>query len=151
MYKILYITLVIITISFSCKSISFAQEKKINQTTPFPKKEKQITPAPSQLSPNAIQLTAEIYDILSGFNVCDRNYKKAILIKIKIVSNGFAVVNPLSTGQEITLGIHKSLLEGLNQEPEKLKVKHHVSVIVRERLCLDASIPSYEITSIISK
>ncbi|MEW7279642.1 hypothetical protein ABW636_13695 [Aquimarina sp. 2201CG1-2-11] len=151
MYKILYITLVIITISFSCKSLSFAKEKKINQTTPLPKKEKQTTPAPSQLSPNAIQLTAEIYDILSDFNVCNRNYKKAILIKIKIVSNGFAVVNPLSTGQEITLGIHKSLLEGLNQEPEKLKVKHHVSVIVRERLCLDTNIPSYEITSILSK
>mgnify|MGYP001794539580 CR=1 FL=1 len=151
MYKILYITLAIITISFSCKSISFAKENTLSQTKPLPKKEKQLAPAPSQLSPNAIQLTAEIYDIQNDFNVCDRNYKKAIFLKIKIVSNGFAVVNPLSIGQEITLGIHKSLLEGLHQNPEKLRVKHHVSVIVRERLCLNASIPSYEITNILSR
>ena len=143
MYKILYITLAIITISFSCKSISFAKENTLSQTKPLPKKEKQLAPAPSQLSPNAIQLTAEIYDIQNDFNVCDRNYKKAIFLKIKIVSNGFAVVNPLSIGQEITLGLH--------QYPVKLRVKHHVSVIVRERLCLNASIPSYEITNILSR
>ncbi len=150
MYKILYTIIGIIL--FSCKSISTAQEKKATPIqTPNSKIEKQITPGPNNLGPNSIQLTAEIYEVSKDFKVCDRNYKVAILVKIKIVSNGFGIVNPLSTGQEITLGVHKSLLKKLDVDPNQLKTRQHVTVIVRERLCLDASVPTYEITSFLPR
>ncbi len=147
MYKIFCI--LILFGFFSCKSTTAAQEiqdligkdKKIDK----PK----FTDIEDQSEdPGSMKLIASIVSMDKDANLCDRKYILASKLKIKeVIRTGRFISRPLEANQEIVMGFMNVLTKTKTLQKE-ISIGQEISIIVRERMCIDQSQRTYEIIDI---
>ncbi|SEK74999.1 hypothetical protein SAMN04487910_1020 [Aquimarina amphilecti] len=149
----------LITILFSCKSNSIAQENE-KSTEEKPKVEKprfgdvnnDNMPKPdvfaqNQVGPNTIHLTIQALEIIKNKRICDIPQEAAIKAKVTdIKGSGSGIINMISINQEIELASRKGIPKDVTYL--KSKLNKDVVIIIKEKPCADFNQTVYEIVSI---
>ncbi|MBQ0735239.1 hypothetical protein [Aquimarina celericrescens] len=146
MNKIVYI--ILISVLFSCKSNSAAQEKE-KTNTDKPKVEKPKfgdVDTNNQIEPGTVYLTGSVVGVFKDKEICGKSYKATTVIKVnEVTGSGSGIVNLISSGQEITFGFLRGNVEDFKTLQQKFTKDQQVFFIVRESLCPDMNGTVYEI------
>ncbi|GAA4275009.1 hypothetical protein U6A24_16720 [Aquimarina gracilis] len=90
------------------------------------------------MEPNAVHVSGSVLSFFKDKSVCDKIYKATAKVKVKkVVRSGSALVNSISSGQDITLIFLRKNSKTLDMFERKAIKDKMISFILRETLCSD--------------
>ncbi len=147
-----FLCLVVILLTMSCKSTTYAQEEtKDTLTQKNVKIEKPKFSAKdiyTKIDPSTIVLIGEFMAIEKSTEQCDMSYEYAISIKVqKVVGMGSGIINKVSSDADLTILLPEKLVSPGNKKSPDLNFKKGdlYRFDLLESLCRDAQKTRYTI------
>ena len=147
-YKIVFV--IILMISFSCKTRTHTQEIKVDSTSSMESKKPKFSEKDvhGEAIPNTIEVIGEVIKLENNSIVCDKEYETVITIRAKkIVSAGSSIVNMLNEEKTFVAILSNKLFFKETTAGSIPNTKDTIQITILEELCSNSTKTIYFITS----